>query len=269
MKSSRMFRSAMGTMASLLFAAAAAADGGGRIATPYRDLDGSGPVSLERITCEMKLAGMMRYIRNHEVSWPSGVFGGLHQVGMAFLNVTRAGDLGDQKYTAAVFHFLEGKDATGQPVRVDFSRIQALEIIEVSVTAVQLRVTVFPTTDIETIAANRLSYSDLKEATSTVMVTVPTQNVSGEKLAFVELGGRFLRNCTDTSQGNDLTRTQMAAVQFRAPPDFTGPIVRKFAPLANMKPAQYDVSFTDDDVWWAVPSVTADGAYPHRIATKK
>jgi len=263
MKLSRILLSAIGVTASLMLAASAAADGGGRIVAPYRDLDGSEPVSLDRIECEMQMAGMIRIIRNYDVSWPAGVFGGLQQVGMAFLNVTRAGDLSDQGYTAAVFHFLEGKDPNGQPVRVDFNRIRAIEILDVRGDAVQMRVTIFPTTSVEAIAANRLSYSDLEKDTSSVTVTVPTQNASGEPLAFVELGGQFLRTCADASQ------VQMKAVQFRAPPNYRGPIIKKFAPLANMKPARYDVSFTGDDAWWAVPSVAADPAYPFRRATKK
>jgi hypothetical protein len=244
-----------------VLAAAAAADGGGRIAAPYRDLDGPAPVSLDRIVCEMQIASMMRSVRNYGVSWPSGVSGGLKQVGMAFLNVARAEDLSDQGYAAAVSHVLEGKDPNGQPVRVDFNRIQAFEIVDMQGNAAQLQVTVFPTTSIEAIAANRLSYSDLKKDTSTVTVTVPTQNVSGETLALVELGGRFPRDCTDASQ------VQMKAVPFRAAPGHSGLIIRKFAALANMKPAKYDVPFTGDDAWWAVPSVAADPAYPFRRAT--
>jgi hypothetical protein len=269
MKPSRILLSAIGVTASLMLAASASADGGGRIVTPYRDLYGPGPVSTDRIECEMQMASMIRYIHNYDVSWPSGVFGGLQQVGMAFLNVTRAEDLSDQRYTAAVFHFFEGKDPNDQPVRVDFNRIEAFEIMDVHGNAVRLRVTVFPTTSVETIAANRLSYSDLKKDKSSVIVTIATQNVRDEKLAFVELDGQFLRSCTDRSQRKDQIRTQMEAVRFRVPPTYTGPIIKKFAPLVNMKPAQYDASFTGDDAWWAVPSVTADSAYPHRTLTKK
>jgi hypothetical protein len=269
MKPSRILLSAIGVTASLLLAASAAADGGGRIVAPYRDLDGSGPISLDRIECEMQMAGMIRSVRNYDVSWPSGVFGGLQQVGMAFLNVTRAGDLNDQGYTAAVFHFLEGKDPDGQPVRVDFNRIRAFEILDVRGDAVQIRVTIFPTTSVEAIAANRLIYSDLEKDTSSVTVTVPTQNVSGEKLAFVALESLFLPSCTETPQAKDLIRARMGAMQFRAPPGYDGPIIKKFAPLVSMKPARYDVSFTGDDAWWAVPSVAADRAYPFRRATKK
>jgi len=154
MKCSRIMRSAMGVTASFMLAASAAADGGGRIMTPYRDLDGSQPVGLDRVKCEMRLASMTRYINNYDVSWPSGVFGGLHQVAMAFLNVKRAEDLNDQGYAAEVFHFVEGKDSNGQPVRVDFNRLQAFEIVDVQATAVKLRISVFPTTSVEAIAAN-------------------------------------------------------------------------------------------------------------------
>jgi hypothetical protein len=187
---------------------------------------------------------------------------------MAFLNVTRADDLSDQGYAASVFHFLEGKDPNGQSIRVDFNRLQAFEVMDVLGDVVQLRVTIFPTTSVEAIAANRMSYSELMKDTTSVVLSVLAQKASGEKLAFVALEGQSFQSCTGASQ-NDLVRKQMEAVQFRASPNYTGPIITKFAPLVNMKPAHYDASFTGDDVWWGVPSVTADPAYPYRRATKK
>jgi hypothetical protein len=258
---------------SLMAGDPARSDGGGGISSPYRDLDRADVVSPDRMECEMRASRTTRLIRNFRVTWPNGVRGSLRNVGLAFVDARRAKDESDTTYATEVSHLFKGTSPAGQPVEVDLNRIVAVEVVEAGDKTAQLRISIFPTTDVQTIAANKKSYTDLKDDTDTVVVVAATKNARGEDLALVGLEDWSGRDCTEASSlgaaGNDQLRNDMSAVRFHDTGDGDRPFVGNFALLAELPPAKYDVAFTGDDAWWAVPSVIADPEYPHRRRTKR
>ncbi len=255
--------------------AAADGGGGGRAMTPYRDLDeGITEIKPERIECEMRASNVARQIQNFEVDWPTSFFGGVQYPGLAFVDPARAQDKKDDQYAASVFHYFEGKDPDGKTVRVEFNRVKSFEIIAGDDKTVRVKVTVFPTTDAKVIARNNISYTALKDQTSTVALTVPTKNEKGEDLALVGLDGMSAERCDDSRRnaGSEIRKPiaeQLQAVRFRAAQNDKGPRVARHMSFSKLVPAGYELGFVRYDVWWAVPSVIADENYPYRVRTKR
>ena len=256
--------------------AAADTGGRGRPKTPYRDLDdGVAQIKLERIECEMRMSNVARTIQNFEVDWPPSFLGGVKYPGMAFVDAARAQDKKDDQYAVGVFHHFEGKDPNGKTVRVEFNRVKSFEIIASDDKTVRMKLMVFPTTDAKAIARNNISYAALKGQTANVALTTPAKNEKGEELALVGLDGTFGEPCDDHDKknaGDEIKKPiaqQMQAVRFRPAKDDKGPRVANHMSFRKLVPAAYELGFVHDDIWWAVPSVTADPSYPYRVHMKR
>jgi hypothetical protein len=256
----------------------AASDGGGhgRPMTPYRNLDdGNAEIKLERIECEMRRSNVTRAVQNFDVDWPASFYGGVENAGMAFVDTARAQDQKDDKYAVRVFHYLEGNDSNGKTVRIEFNRMKSFEVVAIEDKTVRVRLNVFPTTDANAVAKNNLSYAALSQQTSDVVLTISTKNAEGEDLAVVALDGRFGERCGDNAGRNAETETvkpiaaQMQAVPVHAPREYKEAHVAKLMSFNKLTRARYELAFMNDDIWWAVPSVTADSSYPYRVRTKK
>ena len=255
--------------------AAADRGGRGRAITPYRDIDAdTKEIKLKRIQCEMRRTNVGRAIENFRVDWPSKFRGGVEYAGMAFVDMARAQDKKDVEYAVTVFHYFEGNDPAGKTVRVEFNRVEFLEILATDGKTARIKLTVFPTIDAKALTKTNIKYTALKKYTKDVTLTVATKNAKGEDLAVVALDGTFGEDCdeADNSDGAEAMKpiaTQMQAVRFHAAQQDEKPYIKDYARFADLSRTYYELTFVSRDIWWAVPSVIDDRNYPYCRKVKK
>lgn len=237
--------------------------------TPYRDLDRAQPVPLTRVTCELHATEVSRRIENFDLQWPSPLTGSVMDAGLAFLDFARAAKKNDTNYKVAVSHAFVGRDSDGNTRTVSFARLEGLEVLSKKGDQVQVRLRLFPTTDIEAVARNNISYTALRKDVAEVVLDVQTRNDRGEELALVDVGGKIdYVDCSKQSPNPVVQVMQSVAVQQADEP--SGPELVEIARFADLRPGHYAIKYAHTgEIWWAVPSVTADPTFPLRRRTKR
>ncbi|RJO68791.1 MAG: hypothetical protein C4523_06945 [Myxococcales bacterium] len=137
--------------------------------------------------------------------------------------------------------YFSGKGEQGDPITIALADLKDLTLLEVSdqgqETAVaKIKLTVFPYIKPKELFENNPSYSDL-ESKTVVMFVALVRKKDGADLSFGELQG-----------GSQNGATRVMDI--------------KINKIVNICPA-------DSTYWWAIPSVTNDSGYPHRVIIKK